>query len=452
VSDHQQPKYPDVLGYITDVPPHTVGGVQVALALRPGVVRAGRHMEVIMLIQNTVDAPVDIAVELQAPEKDAAGKKGRFVAGKARLVVGVEAAEVGYVMLPVSTMPDTAVSEDYTLGMEIKVKQLKKGTTVRHPERNTSFQPDTIPTDRQEKVQELKQLQFSTRKRGLLRSNTLEIPFAVSPGKVGSLLDLKPGWVSLWTLQDHDDINVVLDKFREVLRDRVLPALKPEALFKPLAEKTAQRFQEAGYPLNETEVVFAVKMMLVLIEYARDTETRYNPLEVGIYHVGALLQPRPEHAADTSFSRELPRWLKAMLGAMARDERVIRYPQRALPFVAYDELLYDSLLHAFALVENVTGENLGTHEEMQRYAESVLQMLRQSNTMNFVYAYMPLILGGITIHDKVLLPNERLSDVLQELRIVLDHRENELTADNEMAFRIAQRIVDHSLKKYGYYD
>ena len=39
-----------------------------------------------------------------------------------RLVVTVKGAEVGYVVLPVTTLADTAVSDGYKIGVEVEVK------------------------------------------------------------------------------------------------------------------------------------------------------------------------------------------------------------------------------------------------------------------------------------------------------------------------------------------
>ena len=48
--------YPDILGFITGGPRLNAGVVQIALATRPRVVRAGRPFEAILLIQNACDA------------------------------------------------------------------------------------------------------------------------------------------------------------------------------------------------------------------------------------------------------------------------------------------------------------------------------------------------------------------------------------------------------------
>ena len=120
--------YPDILGYITGGERCNINVVQLALAVRPRVVRAGRPFETILLVQNASDVDVDVTASLTLPEVDAKKQKGRFLSKKNRLLVGVRPAEVGYVVLPMSSLPDTAVNDGYKIEMEIGVKPLKKPT------------------------------------------------------------------------------------------------------------------------------------------------------------------------------------------------------------------------------------------------------------------------------------------------------------------------------------
>lgn len=452
--------YPDVFGYITDADRQNIGGVQVALGLKPAIVRAGRPVEVMMLMQNTLDVPVDVAVTLQPPEKDAAGKKGRFITKKSRLVIGLEPAEVGYAMIPMTTMPDTAISRDYSIGMEISTKQLDKGHPVRDESGGTPFEPSTLPKDRRQLVEELKQLTFSGKKRGFLRSSTLEVQLGVLAGKVGSLKETKPDWFSLWTLADHDDVDALVERLKQPFLDKVLPGLRKERINELLFDRTRKRFEAAGYPLSEVEARFAAKLMVYIIHLASERLKR-NPLEVDqntkAYQIISVLDPEPgieenDPTAAALKDVELPRWFKAMLRGMARDDRVIAYPDKALPHIAYDELLYDAMQYGFHMIQTITGIDLGTQEEMHAYTETVVQTLAQKGKMNISYAYIPLIAGGIAVYDQVLLSGERLDDMLHELRVVIDARDDEKTAENELIFDVAQRVVDYSLKKYGFYD
>src|SRR5690606_7741997 len=99
---------------------------------------------------------------------------------------------------------------------------------------------------------------------------------------------------------------------------------------------------------------------------------------------------------------QLPRWFDGMLRAVARDERVMSHPVAAVARLLYMPLLSDAIDLGFALVERNTGEDVGTDREKTDYAERLLASLAHRNGgMNFTHAYMPLVLGGIIVNDRV---------------------------------------------------
>jgi hypothetical protein len=454
--------YPDVYAHITSTPRLNMGVAQVALATRPRIVRAGRPFEVIMLIQNAADVAVDVTVKLHIPEKDAAGQKGKIIAGAERLVVGINPAEVGYVTLPLATMPDTAVGDDYIIGMELNVKPLERPQRVRLPEGGGNFDPRQVSREAREQLEQLKALKFSTQKRGLLRSSILETRFSILEGKLGTPLELKPGWVSLWTLDNQDDIELLLDKYMDVLWRRVLPVLKRDRLYEPLLARTVERFEKAGYPLSEVEASALAKLLTLVVEFggAGEQSAQVGPA-AGEYDIYALIKNRRTRAGSTHvklFEDEepspanLPRWCKAFLRALARDDRVARVPTKAIPYFAYDDLVHDALMFSFRIIERDVGEDLGNEEEMQNYAEMVVQKLGKLGELGFSYVYMPLMLGAVLMADQSLVGDERLVDVMKALREIVDAREDEHIDDNDDVFDMAHRVVNLTMRKYGLLD
>ena len=454
--------YPDVFAHITSTPRLNIGVAQVALATRPRIVRAGRPFEVIMLIQNAADVAVDVTVKLHIPEKDAAGKKGMFIAGVERLVVGINPAEVGYVTLPVATMPDTAVGENYSIGMELNVKPLEKPQRVRLPEGGGEFDPRQVSREARTQIEQLQALKFSAQKRGVLRGNVLEAKFSVLEGKLGTPLELKPGWVSLWTLENQDDIELLLDKYMDVMWRRVLPNLKRDRLYEPLLARTVERFDKAAYPLSEVEASALAKLLTLVVEFGGPGEqsAQVGPA-AGEYDIYSIIKNRRSRAGSTQVNlfedeqptpSSLPRWCKAFLRALARDDRVARVPAKAIPYFAYDDLIHDALMFSFRIMERDVGEDLGSEEEMQNYAELVVQKLSKQGELGFSYVYLPLMLGAVLMADQSLVADERLVDVMKALREIVDNREDEHTDDNDDVFDMAHRVVNLTMRKYGLLD
>ncbi|NWF70385.1 MAG: hypothetical protein HXY40_14960 [Chloroflexi bacterium] len=453
MADEAVINYPDLLGYVTGGARCNVSIVQVALALRPRVVKAGRSFEVLLLTQNASDADVDVTATMSIPETDSAKKKGRFVTKAARLVVGLKPAEVGYVVLPVSTLPDTAIGADYKIGVEIKATPLLKGSAkpmrVRLPE-GGEFEPTHIAAETLKKLDELKGLTFVTQARSRLAPNTLETNLSVMSGKLGEIVDFKPGWVSLWTLRDHQDDRLLLYRYRDAMLNQVLPKLKRARLFQPLLDATSARFEKAGYPLKPIEAQFVAKLLTLLLEYASPSEVSaggHGGLAAGNYNLLPLLDqsrladPRPI---------TVPHWCRAFLRTMTQEANAANHPVEVIARLLYPELLRDALLYAFQLIEQNTGEELGSEEEMRTYGETVLAMLAGERKLDFIHAYMPLVLGGLLIFDSVIMPGEKLDELVNATKRMLEERAAEKNADNELVFSVGGRLLDRAIMKYGY--
>lgn len=439
--------FPDILGYITDVERHNIGMAQMAMAIKPRVPRAGRPFEVIMLIQNASDSPIEVTVNVNAPAQDAEKKKDRFIVNTPRLVVDIGSAEVGYVSLPVLTLPDTAVSENYSVGMEINVKAKdKKPNRIRLPEGGGTFNIKSLSVDKRDEIENLRQLAFSTTKRGgLFKNNALEVTFSLLTGRVGKLSSPKPGWAHLWSMEDQRDDNVFLQKYAELLRTQMLPKLRRKALYPPLFAKTQERFAQAGYTLIHEEADFITRVLVLILEYANPSETQQGVLTPHQYDLEEIVSATYNHSKTTP----LPYWVTAFLSVIARDERVAKVPAKAIPHFIYDDLLHDALLYTFDVVENMAGEDLGSLQEMEEYAQDVLARMKGSD-INFTHVYLPLILGGILTFDRMLLANEQLGDMLQEIDTIAKARDNERTPQNEAIFGMVQNVIRLTLKKYGY--
>ncbi len=447
--------YPDVLGYVTKGARFNTGIIQAALALRPRVVRSGRPFEVILIVQNASDVDVDVTATMNIPEVDAAKKKGRFVTKAGRLVVGLKPAEVGYVVLPVSTMPDTAVSADYKIGVDIKAQPLNKGggkpQRVRLPDGGGKLDLATLNPDAAQKVEELKNLLYTTEAKGrLMGSSTLEAPFSVMTGKLGEIVDFKPGWISLWTVTDYEDDRALLSRYLDVMQNNVLPKLKRVQLFQPLLEATEKRFAKAGYPLNPIEAMFIAKLLTLILEYATpsdQTSGAHSGLTAGEFNLVPLLDssrladPRP---------MVIPHWTSAFLRLVAHEPRAAEHPVESIARLLYPDLLRDAVLYAFKIVEQNTGEELGDAQEMKEYADNVINILNGAGTMDFTHTFVPLVLGGLIVFDSVIMPGEKLDNLVDDTNHMLESRESERNDENEPVFTLTHRLVGRAMAKYGY--
>ena len=125
------PNYPDILGYITDDQFLAIGVVQAALAVRPPVARVGRPFGAILLLQNMSDSSVDVTATLYLPPKDDAGQKGHFGTPKSVMEIKLLPAEVGYLVMPINTLPRTAPAQEYAIAVDVQVKGPSKPRFIR---------------------------------------------------------------------------------------------------------------------------------------------------------------------------------------------------------------------------------------------------------------------------------------------------------------------------------
>lgn len=438
MSDHT-PNYPDILGHFTGGTRCNVGVVQMALAVHPFVVRAGRPFEAILLIQNAADVNVDVTVNLRVPERDAKKQKDRFVAERNRVVIGLRPAEVGYLVMPITCHADTAVSDDYKIGVSVSANPLDKPHRIR-ADKGIPFSPK----QGDENFALLQKLRFSTTWRTI--SNALEAGFNVMPGRLGSLVDFKPGWVSLWTPNDHLDEKNLLKNSRADLK-KVLPQLTRQNVLHPLLDMTHKRFEAIGYPLMPAEALFITKLLTWILERAtlNDTAYTYSP----IFSVADTLENNESVDSD---SPTLPEWARGLMRAMAQYPQAIEQPVKAITGLVYPSLVADAIPLAFALIEQESGESLGTDDEIRQYTEKVVGMLKAkaNSGMNFDHAYLPLIIAGIVICERVIETTEKLSESLRNINTALLDRYREKTADNTIIFDLTQRMIDRAMEQFDF--
>ncbi|MEZ4669791.1 MAG: hypothetical protein R3E39_17945 [Anaerolineae bacterium] len=441
-----QRNYPDILGYVTGGARHNASVVQVALAVRPRVVRAGRPFEAILLIQNAADTDVDITATLQLPAEDAKKKPNRFIVKTDKLVIGLRPAETGYVTLPITCLPDTAISDSYKIAMSLDIKPLGKARRVRATEGGGEVALEYLSDDTINRLNELKKLSFSTTRRGLMGA-TLEAPFNVLSADIGRLSDLKPGWESLWRLGDYRDDRLLLNQYREVLETKVLSQIRRITLHGPLVQTTLERFQRAGFDILEVEAHYIAKLMVHMLEMAVPLEDTYDYLGDDFYNVTLTLKKD----APSEDPLQLPAWCKGMLKTIETNATAADQPAKIITTLLYDELLRDAILHGFHMVAKATGEHLGSQQEQAEYCEQLISKLQNgSPRLTFSDAYMPLVIGGAIIYDRAVLKSEKVGEKLGELSEVIKSRYAEVDEDNEVVCRMADQTVDRSLQKFGY--
>ena len=437
--------YPDVLGAITKGQRATIGVIQIASALRPRVIMAGRPLEMLLLLQNAADTEVALQVNLKLPQLDSKKQKGRFITKADTLNVKLGAAAVGLVTLPLATLPDIAVGAGYKVGMEVKVGQMgnAKPTHVRHAEGGGEFEKDLLIESKRHVIEQLSQLPWNA----ALSGSTLESALTVMSGKVGSFADLEPSFNSLWTPSDYGDDSFVLHSIAPILMNQLLPTMKRVNILPVMKEYTTKRFAQVGYKLSEEEQDIIARYLTYILEQAAP-----NQKEAFVSGDSAFSLRRyftPEGALKPTTERlKLPYWVSETARAFATDSRVSQFPLKAIGHFAYDGLLKDALLLGFESSEQLLGHSLGTQAEALQYTDRVFAGLA-SKKVTFDLLYLPLMMGAMANAHQVTLKNERPSSVVRMMRTMMDDRAAEQTDDTMPVYRMANRILDSIAMRYG---
>lgn len=384
------PIYPDILGIITGGERFDAGAVQMALAVRPRVVRAGRPFEAVLLLQNGTSATVEIRGKLLLPEEDAQKKPGRFTASAEPLCVTLRPAETGYAVLPISVLPNAAPGSAYKIAVAVEVQTPPEVTLVR---RATGSEQRFLPSNTNARLMELKSLAFSAARRGLFGS-VIEAPFSVLPPQ--SMPTLQPEWVGLWSPGEQANTRPLVERHRDTLLRRILPQLQSEEVYTALYNTTERMVSAAGYPIQPAETAFIARLLVSVLWMAAFPNTAVDYPGQELYHVRRTLEQGWAH--NSSFI-PLPNWCRALLERM--NTRIAADPIAALAGPLYDDLLSDAMTHGFRLLHAVTGQQLGSDDDMRAYSAQLIPLLRQPGAhLSFVDVYLPLVLGGVAVEAR----------------------------------------------------
>jgi len=438
------PNYPDVLGTLTGGPRCNINVVQLALAVRPRVVRAGKPFEVVLLVQNASDVDVDLTASLRLPERDARKQKDQFVSRHPRLVVGLRPAEAGYVTLPVACAATAAVYDAYKIGIAVQVKPLAKPQRIRQPQGGGPL--GTLNEAAQAEFEELRKLYFTAEKR-FGPGDVLETTFGVLPGRLGRIVDTHPGWVSLWTMAEYTDEAAMFSLYAPLIAEHVLPKLRPQYTVEPLREATLTNFEQAGYALKPVEALLIAKMLARVLQLADPVDDLTDYRAGHVYNVLQTIN-RYNEAPDARV--ELPYWCAGLLRAIADNRAVLQQPVRVISRALYHDLIRDAVPLAVEIIQKDAGQDISTPAEAHTYADSIIRFLQAGDGLDFERVYVPLVLGGLSVNEQVITKDDRLDKIILELETALDERSDEQTDAAAAAFELARKLIDYHSQQFRY--
>jgi hypothetical protein len=147
----------------------------------------------------------------------------------------------------------------------------------------------------------------------------------------------------------------------------------------------------------------------------------------------------------------LPHWFRGMLKAVDYNPTAAEAPISAITSTLYDDLLRDASQLSFRMIAQVTGEKIGGEADVAAYTDGLIEKLQTPDAaLHFSDVYMPLVIGGIILFDRASLPDEKLGDSLTAVSSALQGRRAELSADDQIAYRVVEKVIERARQKYGY--
>lgn len=428
--------YPNVLGLITGGPLLNLGLLQVAVACRPPIVPAGQSFQALVFMQNASATAVDAVVRLTLPKRDLADKPGRFNTPVSKPVrVGLLPGEVAYTSLPFSASHQAEPGDTYVAEVEVQVEvKGRNASRVRDEAGGSAFSLLDIESARRPIFQAVMGLDYSTEitadsRRGPTANRAvLYLPFAVDrPTIAGLPQDLRPGFTQLWTEADYVDEDRLVEMQRG-LAERALPHLNRMTAFFPLLRHTQERFTAAGYRLWAGEGVLIAKILSMALEAG--------------HHMTVIGHPEPVQT----------RWFVALCTALARQPDLadrLRGDSGAveslLTETLYLDLIRDACVLGFSMLATVSRQHFGDDAEMEAYIGRLAASLATGNPpLDIGRAYLPLVLAGLLVNGRVVMPEEYPPETVSLLQRALDKRADERNDRTASVFSMASELMSRT--------
>jgi hypothetical protein len=168
-----------------------------------------------------------------------------------------------------------------------------------------------------------------------------------------------------------------------------------------------------------------------------------------VRNVSYNIKPILADDADLTHA-DVPRWLVQFLNLVNREPLAFQRPIKGIFEFCFEGLLHDAITNSFERVESILGESLGNDEEREIYRGQVLSDYRDKK-LEFASVYLPLVLGGITSADLVVLSDDNMEDAVHDLRDMVNiRRHEELNDDTSGLFSMTDNLMEKVLLKYGY--
>jgi len=383
-----EPLYPDVLSVISPLR-ISYEVFQAAVGIFPRQVFLNQPFEVVIILQNLIDQPLEIRLALQLPGKDADGHAMAFEAPQRSAVLHLEAGEVIAVRLPVAPVPPTQPGEGRSLSVNLQSKRPRNFRFVRAL---AGGAPPSIVGVSPFKLLVLRDVQFAPAPVGASRE-TVQLAFDIDERQLPSPpANLQPVIERLWSKAQYPAERAAIAEHMDEAR-ALAASLPPAATLEPLFDTVTDTFAARGLPLHPGEALAIAKQMAYVVDTGGEPEGGTIP-------------------------QDDLRWFQALCQVLAAEPGAANWPPGDL--VAgplFEAILYDAVLQGFSAIRLRVKTGLGDKNERVPYANRLLGWFTGQSEPDQAYIYLPLVLAGVAVNALVVLQGENpweLLDAVEE--------------------------------------
>ncbi|MBL8132364.1 MAG: hypothetical protein JNL42_10950 [Anaerolineae bacterium] len=405
------PLYPDVLGAIAGGLRIDLGDVQAAVGLFPRSAYYNQPVEIVVLLQNMIDRQVEVRVELQAPSKDERGAPVKIAAPRGAVAHTLSGGEVGALRLPILPMLPTQPNPALPVQVSIKTRS-RGGAPVRSPAGGAL--PSVLAVS-PFKVQALRDIEFADPLEDMRGENILLTFDLASKQLPMPKVMPKTSYETLWAQQQMHEEKAHIGEHLDAARLVATSFMRAE-VFEPLLHSTDEVFGMHGMPLHPGEAAAIAKLLTYALSDRSDS--------------------------DPSFRYEDQRWFQVLAQTLAHDEKVARWTGgEIVGRFLYESVVYDAVLLGFTLIRPRVRTNLGDRAERIAYANKVVRWLAGQLPPDLVYAYLPLVLGGVVVNHLVTGPGDDPWGLLENLREAYRGRIRLVESSAQEIFDMLDRLL-----------
>ncbi len=387
--------YPDVLGMLSAGARLNTEAVQAAMGIYPKQMAVGQSFEILLILQNIYDQKVEGTVTVQLPKKDAAGNRLLIFTAQETIPVTLGPGEVGLLHIPITPQVGTPPGENYPLSVLLEFHR-PRGRVMR--DLSGGRVPGLVPLSPMRLNILRNEVGFGANSRTANTRvlNTLNGAFSVIPGVVLNKTENRtPRLESLWDasrLAEDERLYATVEQRTLQIANTV----SRTQMYEPVIDETERRFQLIRFPLLPGEAILIAKCVTYVLE---------DGLQV-----------------EPGFSLTAGRWFQR-LAAFIDDPDTLNNPTR-LTRALYLAALHDAVRVAYFMLSRAVKDPVGAPDEHAAQASRIADALDGRLPMSLSLLYMPLVLGGLMLHDAIRTPVEKPWQTLEAAREAYRKRTN----------------------------